>query len=84
MVLNITAKFTLLDENGSKVGDAEIGSAIDVSDFEYSIIEKYEFLREELSMKSGLTVVDFIGENKMTDTEYDNLHQLLKDNSIKI
>ena len=61
MTFNITAKFTLLDENGSKVGDAEIGSAIDVSDFEYSIIEKYEHLREKLSEKSGLTAVDFIG-----------------------
>jgi len=60
MTFNITAKFTLLDENGNKISDAEIGSAIDVSDFEYSIIEKYEHLREELSKQSGLTVVDFI------------------------
>lgn len=76
MTFNITAKFTLLDENGNKVNDTEIGCAIDDSDFEYSIIEKYEFLREELSMKSGLTVVDFIGENKMTDTEYDKFKEL--------
>lgn len=30
MTFNITAKFTLLDDNGNKVNDAEIGCAIDV------------------------------------------------------